>query len=143
MRTIEIDFDVFKGLTAQLVNETDTYNDVIRRLLGLPDAQAIALPGEIDVPGLPAIAKTPLEMSGIWLSNVFFPNGTQFRATYKGKTHRAQIRNSQWIDELGQTRSSPSDAASAISKTNVNGWRFWFVRRPFDEDWQRMDAIKS
>lgn len=143
MKTIEIDFEVFKGLTAKLQSEADTYNDVIRRMLNLPDAQVSANPGEVDVPGLPAVATNPGQASGIWLSNVFFPNGTLFRATYKGRTHRAQVRNSQWVDELGQVRSSPSDAASAISKTNVNGWRFWFVRRPYDEDWQRMDALKS
>ena len=143
MKTIEIDFEVFKGLTAELRSEADTYNDVIRRLLSLPDTQADALPGEIDIPGLPAVATNPSQASGIWLSNVFFPNGTVFRATYKGRTHRAQIRNSQWIDELGQVRTSPSDAASAISRTNVNGWRFWFVRRPHDDDWQRMDVLKT
>lgn len=143
MKTIEIDFEVFKGLTAGLLSEADTYNDVIRPMLNLPDAQASALPGEVDNPGLPAVATVAGQASGIWLSNVFFPNGTLFRATYKGKTHRAQIRNSQWIDELKSGNSSPSDAASAISKTNVNGWRFWFVRRPYDEDWQRMDALKQ
>lgn len=142
MKTIEIDFEVFKGLTAELQSELDTYNGVIRRMLKLPDPDASALPGEIDVPGLPAIATNANQTSGIWLSNVFLPNGTLLRATYKGRTHRAQISNSQWVDELGQVRTSPSDAASAISKTNVNGWRFWFVRRPYDDDWQRMDALK-
>jgi hypothetical protein len=142
---IEIDFEVFKALTARLENEYDTYNEAVRRLLGLPATQASLLPGEVDAPGLPAVpqanALSPFA-GGVWLSNVYFPNGTTFRATYKGKTYRARIQQSQWIDEFGQIRSSPSDAASAISGTNVNGWRFWFVRRPQDEDWQRMDALK-
>jgi hypothetical protein len=142
---IEIDFEVFKALTARLENEYDTYNEAVRRLLGLPATQAALLPGEVDVPGLPAVpqanALSPYA-GGVWFSNVYFPNGTVFRATYKGKTYRARIQQSQWIDEFGQIRSSPSDAAGAISGTNVNGWRFWFVRRPQDEDWQRMDALK-
>jgi hypothetical protein len=71
-----------------------------------------------------------------------FSGWNDFRATYKGKTYRARIQQSQWIDELGRFRTSPSDAASAITGNNVNGWRFWFVRRPADEDWQRMDAVK-
>ena len=144
---VEIDFEVFKALTARLENEADTYNEAIRRLLGLPASEATLLPGEIDVPGLPAPAQghgVLAQMAGgVWFSNVYFPNGTSFRATYKGKTYRARIQNSQWIDEFGISRSSPSDAASAISHTNVNGWRFWFVRRPQDEDWQRMDALKA
>ncbi len=143
---VEIDFEVFKALTAQLENETDTYNEVIRRLLGLPASEPALLPGELDTPGLPtppqANALSPFASGGVLFSNVYFPNDTVFRATYKGKTYRARIQQSQWVDEFGNVRTSPSDAASAISGTNVNGWRFWFVRRPTDEDWQRMDALK-
>ena len=141
---IPIDFDVFKGLTHRLESEKEDYNEVIRRLLGLPASEATLLPGEIDVPGLPAPANALAPQNGgVWFSNVFLPNGTLFRATYKGKTYRAWINNSQWVDELGHIRTSPSDAASAISGNNVNGWRFWFARRPQDEDWQRMDALKK
>lgn len=144
MQQIVIDFEVWKALTARLENETDSYNEAIRRLLNLPAAEVGARPGEIDYPGLPdALALPSGPINGVWFSNVFLPDGTAFRATYKGKTHRAQILNSQWVDELGRARTSPSDAATAITGTNVNGWRFWFVRRPFDEDWQRMDALKQ
>ena len=140
---IPIDFEVFQSLTANLQNEQEDYNEVIRRLLKLPGSQSSFLPGESDLPSLPAPMNALSRQSGgVWLSNVFLPNGTLFRATYKGKTYRAWINNSQWIDEFGKVRTSPSDAASAISGTNVNGWRFWFVRRPQDEDWQRMDALK-
>lgn len=143
---VEIDFEVFKALTARLENESDTYNEAIRRLLGLPASDASLRPGEVDFQGLPAPAQGEGILAqlagGVWFSNVYFPNGTLFRATYKGKTYRARVQGSQWVDEFGNLRSSPSDAASAISQTNVNGWRFWYVRRPQDEDWQRMDALK-
>lgn len=141
---IPIDFDVFKGLTERLLSDKEDYNEVIRRLLGLPASESTLLPGEVDAPGLPVSAGVLAPQDGgVWFSNIYLPNGTLFRATYKGKTHRAWINNSQWIDEFGNIRTSPSDAAKAISGTNVNGWRFWFVRRPQDEDWQRMDALKS
>lgn len=144
---VEIDFEVFKALTAKLESESDTYNEAIRRLLGLPASDVALQPWELDSPGHPAILQTGNALApiynGVWFSDVFFPDRTVFRATYKGKTYRAQIRNSQWIDEFGNVRTSPSDAASAISGTNVNGWRFWFVRRPQDDDWQRMDALKG
>ncbi|PAL21216.1 hypothetical protein [Sphingopyxis sp. GW247-27LB] len=142
---IEIDFEVWQALTARLQNERDNYNEAIRRLLNLPATEVSPGFGEIDTPGLPDTLPLPggSTVSGAWFSNVFFPDGTFFRATYKGRTHRAQIRGSQWIDEFGNIRTSPSDAASAISRTNVNGWRFWYVRRPIDEDWVRMDALKS
>lgn len=141
---VPIDFDVFKKLTENLESEHEDYNDVLRKLLNLPARESALLPGEIDAPGLPVPgnALSP-QNGGVWFSNVFLPNGTLFRATYKGTTYRAWINNSQWIDQFGNIRTSPSDAASAISGTNVNGWRFWFVRRPQDEDWQRMDALKA
>ena len=140
---IWIDFEVFQGLTAKLQSEREDYNEAIRRLLNLPASQASSLPGEVDTPGIPApVNALAPQDGGLWFSNVFFPNGTHFRATYKGRTYRGRIANSQWIDEIGQIRTSPSDAASAVSGTNVNGWRFWFVRRPQDEDWQRMDTLK-
>jgi hypothetical protein len=140
---ISIDFDVFKGLTQRLESADEDYNEVIRRLLNLPASAVDMLPGEIDRPGLPmpTNALAP-QNGGAWFSNVYFPNGTFFRATYKGNTHRAWINNSQWVDELGRIRTSPSDAASAVTGNNVNGWRFWFVRRPNDEDWRRLDALK-
>lgn len=143
---IDIDFEVFKELTARLENESDSYNEVIRRALGLPATYNALLPGEFDMPGVPALPQNAMlgnSTGGIWLSNVFLPNGTLLRATYKGKTYKAWIHLSQWVDESGQVRTSPSDAASAITRTNVNGWRFWFVRRPQDEDWQRLDGLKQ
>ena len=145
MPQVEVDFEVFKALFSHLENEQDSFNEVIRRLVGLPATEATLPFGETELPGLPIPAQGGLlnyQTGGVWFSNVFFQNGTNFRATYKGKTYRARIQNSQWIDELGIVRTSPSDAATAITQTNVNGWRFWFVRRPQDEDWQRMDALK-
>lgn len=38
MEKIEVDFDVWKILTSKRIDEQDTYNDVLRRLLGLPPA---------------------------------------------------------------------------------------------------------
>ena len=141
---VEIDFEVFKALTIRLESELDTYNEVIRRLLSLPATEVAAHPGEIDRPGLPDMLNIHgAGTDGVWFSDVFFPDSTLFRATYKGKTYRGRIQNSQWIDELGRVRTSPSDAASAITCTNVNGWRFWYARRPFDEDWHRLDALKK
>lgn len=169
---IDIDFEVFKALTALRLSESDSYNAVIRRLVGLPnqssalsafgsfastDASALAdvahLPKRRGLFGTGMVpnALSPEQPSGnalasfidgAWYSNVHFPNGTKFRATYKGQTHIAEIKDGRWIGTDGEIRNSPSEAASAISKTNVNGWRFWFVQRPGDPSWRRMDDLK-
>lgn len=141
---ISVDFEVWQKLVSLMRGPKQDLNEVLRDLLHLGASQTSFLPGEIDLPGIPApsSALSPT-VSGAWFSNVFLPDGTLFRATYKGKTYTGSIKNAQWIDQLGQIRSSPSDAAGAISGTNVNGWRFWYVLRPQDQDWQRMDALKK
>jgi hypothetical protein len=127
--TIEIDFEAFKALTILRRTEDETYNDVVRRLLKL---------------GAPKLALTSQKPSSGWMSQgVHFPEGTQFRVTYKGLTHIAAIKDGQWIGEDGHVRRSPSDAACAITMTNVNGWRFWSFKRPTDTSWRKMRVLQS
>ena len=174
---IDIDFEVFKALTNMRLSESDSYNAVIRKLLDLPNANALSAfqdnsPAAVvagDVNAL-AVAKSkgvrgglfgshapknallPEGMrggllanllGGIWFGNVHFPDGTKFRATYKGQTFSAEVKQGQWVGSDGIIRRSPSDAASAISNTNVNGWRFWYVQMPGDPSWRKLDELKQ
>jgi len=129
MATVEIDFDVYKELTARRASETTTYNDVIRELLGM-DAEPE--PGNAD-----EASSGGLEMKG-----VFLPNGTQLRVTYKGRTYSAEIKDGAWIGSDGKQRRTPSEAACAITDTNVNGWRFWKVKRPSDTSWKVLNSLR-
>jgi hypothetical protein len=174
---VDIDFEVYKALTALRESESDSYNAVIRRLLGLQNEETLGALLNRQAPRgvvgpVNALARTPpttarkglfgggrgrnalapdspLEnafaryLGGTWFGNIHFPEGTKFRATYKGQTYLAEIKDGQWIGADGIARNSPSDAASAISHTNVNGWRFWFVQMPGDPAWRRMDELKS
>ncbi|WP_233992059.1 DUF4357 domain-containing protein, partial [Porphyrobacter sp. AAP82] len=147
------DFDVFKALTALRNHEGDSYNQVLRRLLALPDNQENALNALLSNSQAHEIAKalsnSPAPKNalaafahGAWFNGVFFPDGTKLRATYKGAEHFAEIRNGQWVDANGVVRTSPSDAASAISGTNVNGWRFWHAWQPTQKIWRRLDDFQ-
>jgi hypothetical protein len=127
MATIEVDFDVFKELTNRRKTESVTYNDVIRDLLGL------------DARKTPKIA--PMQ-KGATFKGVVFPEGTQFRASYKGRTYTAEIRNGVWVDSDGSTRNSPSEAAVKITGKNWNGWRFWHCKRPGEANWQLIDGLR-
>lgn len=146
---INIDFDVYKALTLLRRTESDSFNDVIRRLVKLADSDP--LKGDAGDGVIPASRSSLINMmlgaadtkEGAWIGNVYFPNGTRFRATYKGQTFRAEIKNNVWVDENGVARQSPSEAASVISGTNVNGWRFWYGLRPGDEDWRRLDEFRK
>jgi hypothetical protein len=111
MPTIEVDFEVFKALTARRESEEVTNNDVIRRLLKL---------GALTSP-------VPVSLErGATYKGVFFPDATQFRATYKGRAYLAEIKNGSWVGSDGAVRNSPSEAAVKITGKNWNGWRFWY-----------------
>jgi hypothetical protein len=127
--TIEVDFDVFKELTARRRDEQDSYNDVLRRILKIA--------GELVRP------KTATTSTGVAFKGVFFPDGTVFRANYKGRTYTAEIKSGHWVDSDGTTRTSPSEAAVRITTKNWNGWRFWHCKRPGDSSWQLIDSLRS
>ena len=127
MATIDVDFEVFKALTALREAENDTYNAVLRRLLHLPPVQ-----GHVSEAG----------SLGCLYKGVWFPEGTLFRVTYKGRTFEASIRNGIWTDSGGIQYSSPSKAAFAVTGSNVNGWRFWSCKRPHDSQWTRLDELR-
>jgi hypothetical protein len=129
MSTIDIDFEVYKALTNLRENENTTYNDVLRQLLGL------------DKVG-PILPSTLAESSGCIFKGVFFPNGTQFRANYKGRIYAAKIEDGALVQD-GEERNSPSEAAYSITKSAVNGWRFWECKRPQDTRWQLIDTLRS
>jgi hypothetical protein len=130
MATIDVDFDVFKALTALRPTESTTYNDVLRQLLHLPAQRQQA--------------KTPDSSSVLkpWIQGgVTFPHGTEFRATYKGSTYGARVENGSLIYD-GAAVASPSEAAHKVTGTNVNGWRFWRCKRPGDAQWRPISTLR-
>lgn len=130
MPHIEVDFDVFKELTARRPSEDVTENDVLRQLLRLPSRQ----------PSVTARTNLP---TGEWVSKgVRFPAGTEFRATYKGRTYLARVENGALVLN-GERHDSPSAAAMAITRTPVNGWTFWEVRLPGRTSWQILKAMRE
>lgn len=130
MRTIEVDFDVFKAITMRRPSEEITENDVLRDLLGLPPKRSVAT----DVGG-PA--------PGDWVTKgVRFPVGTEFRANYKGQTYLARVESGALVLN-GKRFDSPSAAAMSITGNPVNGWTFWECRLPGRTSWQMLKALRS
>jgi hypothetical protein len=129
MATIDVDFDVYKALTLRRSTEDMTYNDVLRDLLQLGS----------DKSAKPAAVNS----AALVYKGVEFPEGTQFRATYKGQTFTGAVKGGVWVDEKGAPQKSPSEAAYNITRTHVNGWRFWEVRRPSDTRWRSIDDLRK
>jgi hypothetical protein len=131
---IEVDFEVFKALTIRRIDEADSENDVLRRLLGL-ETPPVAN-SEIDLlrawstpPVTNAYAtKSPPPSSEDWVAKgVRFPAGTEFRADYKGRTYTARVEGGGLVVN-GEKYNSPSAAAISITGNPVNGWKFWECR---------------
>jgi hypothetical protein len=130
MPTIEVDFDVFKALTARRPSEEVSENDVLRQVLGLPARKVGQAP-----PALPA--------PDDWIAKgVRFPAGTEFRATYKGQTYLGRVEGGAFMLN-GKRYDSPSAAAVAITDNPVNGWTFWDCRLPGQGGWKILKALRK
>ncbi len=131
MTSIDIDFDVFKALTLRRASEEISYNDVLRDLLGLGSKRTSSMIQELT------------STDGDWVTKgVHFPNGTEFRATYKGKIHYAKVESGILVLE-GRRYDSPSSAAVSITGNPVNGWVFWECRFPGRSSWQMIKSLRK
>lgn len=133
MATIDVDFDVYKALMMRRSSEEVTENDVLRELLGLPPLR----PSHSRV-GSHAQTQSATD----WIAKgVRFPTGTEFRATYKGKTYLARVENGALVLS-GQRFDTPSSAAMSITHNPVNGWTFWEARLPGQTSWRILKALR-
>jgi hypothetical protein len=74
----------------------------------------------------PEIVAKPVETSPgfLFCRGGKIPNGTKLRAYYLSQLYEAEVRGSRvWLND--KRYDSPSKAARAITKNNVNGWKFW------------------
>jgi hypothetical protein len=133
MTTIQVDFEVFKELTARRTSESVTENDVIRNLLGLNDSplNPFSPPDPVESGQLPWVCK-----------NMSFPHGTEFRATYKSQQYTGIVENGALVLN-GERFTSPSAAAVSITHNPVNGWMFWECLLPGTRDWKVIASLRK
>lgn len=131
MRTIEVDFDVYKALTSRRPSENVTENDILRNLLGLtPKHESFAS------------SSTSAQDSNDWVvKGVRFSVGTEFRATHKGQTWLGRVERAALVVN-GKRFETPSAAAVSITKTPTNGWIFWECRLPGQPSWQVIKGLR-
>ncbi len=132
MPQIEIDFDVFKGLTALRLTEDVTHNDVIRSLLGLPTMPRNASTAS------PNNGGRPWEVSG-----TKFPQGSDFTVEYKRTSYGAKVVDGKLELSDGSRFSTPSAAAVHIAGHPINGWRFWKCRLPGTSQFVLIERLRG
>ncbi len=128
MKTIEVDFEVWKEVTAKRNSEEESDNDVLREILGL---------GKKEKRVLNSVSNKP------WITKgVTFPHGTPFKGIYKGQEYSAKVENGALIFN-GKRFKSPSGAAVEITESPVNGWRFWECKMPGEASWVLIDRLRK
>jgi len=131
VKTIEIDFDVYKKLTLLRDTESVTYNDVLRQILNLE-------PSKTNL----SINKSASNQGSWTTKGVTFPPGTEFRATYKGQMIYGRVEAGS-LNVNGKQYDSPSSAAVAITGNAVNGWIFWECKLPGQSSWQILKSLRK
>ena len=76
------------------------------------------------------------------VESVVFPDGTKFRAKYKGYFYYGKVRNgTMTLDEKEFV--SPCEAALTITRTPIDGWLFWDCKLPEQVSWMNISEFKK
>jgi hypothetical protein len=138
MRTIEIDFDVHKVIENERRGFDESPNDALRRLLKLPELTA----------SRKASRPAPSNHRSWIDKGVVLPHGTELRMEYRGHNYVGQILNGEWVIDNKQF-DSPSGAASGVAitkkgkQTKLDGWKYWYVRRPAEDNWIALNNLRQ
>jgi hypothetical protein len=110
MPSIDVDFETWKVITSFRSSENESEGDVVRKLLKLDENPA---------PGF----------EEFWESEgAKFPVGTKLEHRFRdGRVVEATI-TPRGIECNGTIYSGLSPAGASITKHQVNGWLFWFLR---------------
>lgn len=137
MRNIEIDFDVHKAIENERRGFDESPNEALRRLLRLPERKSSQ-----------SRASDASAKQKDWTDKgVVLPHGTELRMEYSGRTYIGKILDGEWV--IGDMKfDSPSGAASGVAltrkgkRTRLDGWKYWFVRRPSETSWVFLESLR-
>jgi hypothetical protein len=136
---IEVDFEVIKALWAERKSEEESDNDVLRRILKMPPKNA----GGASKSGGSGSDSKAWAWKGVSL-----PASTRLRMKYLSQTYEGEVRDGKWwINDRFFT--TPSEAADNLARTrkgtrpSLDGWRYWYVKRPSDRDWIPLDDLRK
>ncbi|MEJ2656218.1 MAG: hypothetical protein P8012_03365 [Desulfobacterales bacterium] len=75
------------------------------------------------------------------IDGVAFPNGTEFRGSYKGYNYRGKVSDGALILN-GKEFLSPCAAAITITRIEIDGWLFWDCKLPGMSSWIDIYSLK-
>lgn len=78
--------------------------------------------------------------SGYQWKEVFLPNGTVLRTTFKGKNHHCLVED-DGLRYAGKL-TSPSGFANLVGGTNRNAWKVVWILLPGTQDWMQASKLR-
>jgi len=127
-KQIDIDIEVGKAIEAARNSYDEGPNEILRRLLGIDST--------------PVDAPTISTGKGWNNGRVFLPNGSNLHMFYNGSNYTAKIKNGNlWAD--GRTFRSLSGAARHFSDESLNGWKYWYVFLPGENEAVLVDTLRK
>lgn len=139
LRSIEIDFDIYKMVETERRGFDEPQYVALRRLLGLPDPVVEESVDEVSREGLPFVE-----------DGVSILHGSDARMRYLRGT---QLYEGKFLDGMlvvdGKKYPTLSAAASDLArtkdgnKTSLNGWLYWEVRAPGTARWRSMKDLRE
>jgi hypothetical protein len=109
---VEVDFETFKEITRRRPNEKVSEGDIVKEALGL-------------------IGGASNGTGEFWESEgVKFPIGTRLEHRFRDGRIVEALITARGVEVNGTTYSGLSPAGTAVTKHQLNGWLFWFLRDP-------------
>ncbi|WP_198374013.1 hypothetical protein [Neoroseomonas rubea] len=139
LRSIEIDWDIYKAIEAERRGFDEPQYFALRRLLNLPPLSAPAAP-----------PMSPKQGRSWQAEGVVIPHGTPAKMEYG---RGSQLIEGAFLDGKlvvnGRSFSNLSAAADAFAmtkqgtKTSLNGWKYWQVKLPGQAEWVLLDDMRK
>ena len=138
---IEIDFDIHKAIENERRSFDEPPHLALRRLLKLPNVE---LEKSAPAPAVPSEGRPWRE------GMVEIPHGSEARMSYQrgGQVFEGRFLDGRLVVD-GQEFETLSGAASALARTkygtapNLNGWNYWEVKVPGQNQWIPFKLLRS
>ncbi len=123
--------DVWKEIVIRSKCVDEPANDVLRRVFNLAAVLFQNGRGKVD-------DRVVLGCKGGTI-----PDGKKLRATHKGREVRAEVKAPRiYVEGNSHPYRSPSAAARSVTKSSVNGWRFWQYEVSPDQ-WESLEELRK
>ncbi|MBO6561153.1 MAG: hypothetical protein JJ959_11475 [Nisaea sp.] len=120
MKSIMVSTPVFAAIWSARAEGEETEDQILRRVLQLPDASPEA---GVEAPAEPSIARDGFVATRY---NVRFPEGFKIHRIYKGQRHEAVATGGAWkLLPSGQRFHSLVKLSKGIGTKTENVWRNW------------------